>query len=375
MNPSPYPVVPGYPAPPLPYAPDYEVLEDGEVETRDQLMATLHGISEVTYRDSGHALRSVHAKSHGLLVGELQVLPDLPADYAQGVFAAPATRPVVMRLSTVPGDLLDDRVSTPRGLAIKLVGVDGERLPDSEGDITQDFVLVTGPSFGARTAKQFLGSLKLLARTTDKAPETKNALATLLRGAEKALEAVGASSGTLKSLGGYPAVHILGETFYSQAPILYGRYMAKLSVAPVSPALLSLVDAPIRLSADPNALREAVVAFFAANPAEWELRVQLCTDIAKMPIEDSSIPWPEELSPYVAVARLRAPRQVAWSPGRSAAIDDRMAFNPWHGIAAHRPIGSIMRVRKLAYAMSSRFRADHNQAPIVEPRDLMTIPD
>jgi len=359
---------------PLLYAANYEVPEEGEEETRELLTQTLRGISEVTFNDNGHATRSVHAKSHGLLVGELRVPKDLAAVYAQGIFAAPGTWPVVMRLSTVPGDLLDDGVSTPRGLAIKVIGVGGERLEGSEGDVTQDFVLVTGQNFGAKTAKQFLSSLKLLARTTDKAPGVKNALSAVLRGAERALEAAGGSSGTLKALGGYPATQILGETFYSQAPILYGPYMAKVCVAPVSPALLRLVNAPIKLSAEPDALRESVVAFFAAQSAEWELRVQLCTDLARMPIEDSSIAWPEELSPYVTVARLSAPRQIGWSVERSEAIDDEMAFDPWHGVAAHRPIGSIMRVRKLAYAMSARFRAEHNHEPIVEPRNLDAIP-
>ncbi len=359
---------------PLPYAADYEVLEEGEAETEELLMQTLRGISEVTFKDNDHATRSVHAKSHGLLVGELQVLEHLPAAYAQGMFAKPGTWPVAMRLSTVPGDLLDDRVSTPRGLAIKVIGVGGERLEGSEGDITQDFVLVTGPAFGAKTAKQFLKSLKRLAPTTDKVPGVKNALSAVLRGAEKALEAVGETSSTLKALGGYPAKQILGETFFSQAPILYGPYMAKISVAPVSPGLQALVDAPIKLSGAPDPLRDSVVAFFATQAAEWELRVQLCTDIARMPIEDSSIEWPEPMSPYVTVARLRAPRQTAWSVARSKAIDDEMAFNPWHGIAPHRPIGSIMRVRKMAYAMSAHFRAEHNHEPIVEPRDLQAIP-
>jgi hypothetical protein len=337
-------------------------------------METLRGISDITFKDNGHATRSVHAKSHGLLVGELQVLKDLPVAYAQGMFAEPGTWPVAMRLSTVPGDLLDDRVSTPRGLAIKVIGVGGERLEGSEGDITQDFVLVTGPTFGAKTAKQFLSSIKLFARTTDKAPGVKNALAGVLRGTEKALEAVGGSSGTLKAFGGYPANQILGETFFSQAPILYGPYMAKISVAPVSPGLVALVDSPIKLSGAPDALRDSVVEFFAAHSAEWKLRVQLCTDIAKMPVEDPTIEWPETMSPYVAVARIRAPRQTGWSNERSKAIDDAMAFNPWHGIAAHRPIGSIMRVRKMAYAMSAHFRADHNHEPIVEPRNLEAIP-
>jgi len=47
-----------------------------------------------------------------------------------------------MRFSTLPGDVLDDSVSTPRGLAMKVIGVEGERLEGSEGDVTQDFVLI-----------------------------------------------------------------------------------------------------------------------------------------------------------------------------------------------------------------------------------------
>jgi hypothetical protein len=49
------------------------------------------------------------------------------------------------------------------------------------------------------------------------------------------------------------------------------------------------------------------------------------------------------------------------------AVDDQTAFSPWHGIAAHRPLGSIMRVRKAAYEASAQFRARHNGHGIVEP--------
>ena len=123
-------------------------------------------ISETVFKDSGHAERGVHAKSHGLLRGELEVLPDLPPTLAQGLFAEPGTYPVVMRLSTNPGDILDDSVSTPRGLGLKIGGVAGERLPDAAGD-TQDFVMADAPAFAAANAKTFLANLKLLAATTD----------------------------------------------------------------------------------------------------------------------------------------------------------------------------------------------------------------
>ena len=369
------------PRPPLPYDPRFEYEEEGELETRAELMQTLHTISSTTYQDNGHATRSVHAKSHGLLRGQLQVLDGLPAELAQGLFAQPATYPVVMRLSTIPGDILDDKVSVPRGMAVKVVGVPGTQLASLEPDFlpdeaatTQDFVMVNGPAFLAPTAKKFLGSLKMLAGTTDKAPRLKQALSSVLQGAEKALEAVGGESDTLKSLGGHPETHILGETFYSQAPILYGRYMAKVALVPVSNELTALTDAPVDLTDKPNGLREAVIDFFASHGATWEVRVQLCRDINSMPLENAAIEWPQEDSPYLPVARITALPQAGWSEALSRAIDDGMAFNPWHGVLEHRPLGSIMRVRKAAYAMSARFRFERTGKVLREPRDLDHLP-
>ena len=363
------------PTSPLPYKSSYEISEEEEDETQIGLLKTLRHISDITYKDSGHATRSVHAKSHGLLHGEMSVVDNLAPALAQGIFATPGTWPVVIRLSTIPGDVLDDAVSTPRGMAIKLIGVKGERLAGSEDDVTQDFLLVNGsPTFAAPRAKEFLSSLKLLASTTDKAPGLKKVLSSVLQSTEKVLEAVGGKSGTIIALGGHPETHILGETFFSQVPILFGDYMAKFSVVPASSGLLALTGAVVDLNDKPNGLREAVVDFFAHNNAVWELRVQLCTDIEKMPIEDASVAWPEELSPYLTVARISVPSQVAWSEGRSKAIDDGMSFSPWHGVVAHRPLGSIMRLRKAAYEMSAKFRAEHNRQAVTEPKNMDDSP-
>ncbi len=361
---------PALPSTAVPYDPEMERVAADEPDTIAELKVMLLKISETVYEDSGHARRSVHAKSHGLLHGELSVLDGLPPQLAQGLFAAPRTYPVVMRLSTPSGDMLDDSVSLPRGLAVKVLGVEGERLPGSEGDTTQDFVMVNAPAFQARDATQVLKSLKLLAPTTDKAEGLKKVLSTVLRGAERVLESVGHPSGILKNMGGHPMTHILGETFFTQAPVRYGLYMAKLSIAPVSPDLTALADAPLDLTDHPDGLREAVRQHFRENVSEWELRVQLCTDLETMPIEDASVEWPQDQSPYVAVARLLAPRQVSWDDAASDAADDRLSFSPWHGITAHQPIGSVMRARQQAYAASAQFRGIRNGCPMHQPRSL-----
>jgi hypothetical protein len=245
------------------------------------------------------------------------------------LFAKPGRYPVVMRLSTIPGDILDDSVSTPRGSAMKVIGVEGERLEGSEGDVTQDFLLVNGPAFGAPNPKKFLSVLKLLARTTDEAEGLKKILSAVMRQVQKVIVAVtGQPNVTVATLGGQPETHILGETFYSQAPLRFGDFIAKISAVPMSPELSALIQAPLNVNGVPNGLREAVVEFFRQNGGVWEVRAQPCTDLEHMPIENAAIVWPEDMSPFRPIARITVKPQVAWSEARSAAVDDGMSFAP-----------------------------------------------
>ena len=151
--------------------------------------------------------------------------------------------------------------------------------------------------------------------------------------------------------------------------------IAKLSVAPASANLKALTGAKVDLHDRPDGLRDAVVAYFATEGGQWDLRVQLCTNRETMPIEDSSVAWSEEESPFVTVARITLDPQPAWNEQRASAVDDAMSFSPWHGLAAHRPLGSIMRVRKATYEQGRRFRAEHNAVTIEEPARGYALPD
>ncbi|WP_158742321.1 catalase family protein [Acidisphaera sp. L21] len=356
-------------AQPLRYTPDMEQPADDEAQTIQSLTETLGKISQTTFENSGHATRSVHAKGHGLLRGKLTVLDNLPAELAQGLFAEAAEYEVAMRFSTIPGDVLDDSVSTPRGLAIKVVGVEGARLPGGEDDVTQDFVMANAPAFSAPDPKKFLANLKMLAATTDKAEGAKKMLSAVARGTESLLEAFGGKSPTVTTMGGQPETNILGETYYSQAPLLYGDYVAKIGVFPIFD-LSKQTGAPVEVNDNPDALRDAVAAHFAVNGGEWELRVQLLTNPETMPIEDASVIWPEDESPYQPVARLTVKPQASWSDDGVKSIDDGMAFGPWHGLAAHRPLGGIMRSRNTTYTSSATFRGQHNGCPMHQPKAL-----
>lgn len=353
-------------AAPVRYAPDLEQVKPGEGDTIAQLNDTFDIVLDTTAEDYGHAVRAVHAKAHAILSGTLTVDAGLPPELAQGLFATPGDHEVVMRISTNPGDILDDAISVPRGLALKVFDVDGERLPGAQGR-TQDFIIVNGKVFQSKDADKFLGNLKLLARTTDKVEGGKKILSAVLRGVSGALGAVGVESAALNSLGGAPNVDPAGETYYSVTPFRYGDYVAKFSIAPIAPGLRERAGAIIDTSGRPDAIRETLRDELRSIDGEWEFRVQLARDPDRQPIEDPTVEWDEEEAPFVRVATIRAAAQDSWDPQRVEEVNDHMRFSIWTGLAAHQPLGNINRARRDTYRHSADFREKVNGCPIHEP--------
>lgn len=352
---------------PLTYNPAFEVLEESTHFHGDQVQTSLRKMTHLTPTPS--AMRSVHVKSHGLIYGEIEVFDQLPAPLAQGMFAQATTLPLVMRFSTVPGDILHDKACTPRSLAIKVLGVEGARLPDSEDASTQDFLLVNGASFLSCSVQQFIARLKLVASTGDSSTEFRHFLSRIFRSTARLLESLkSAPSSPQAPLHQSQETSILGETFFSQDPILYGNHMAKIALVPICPDLLALTNKPIDLFAS-DGLRKSIVDYFTSHTAVWELRVQLCTDIEKMPIEDATVIWSPDTSPYLTVARITAKPQIAWSPYRSHVVDEGMLFSPWHGLRAHRPLGSVMRLRKMSFELAKKQKTEE-ETRICEPTSL-----
>src|ERR1700692_4614284 len=113
----------------LRYSPSVEQLAPGGHVVFEKLSRPMQHITRTMATHYRHAYRPVHAKSHGVLVGTLDVHSNLAEPLAQGLFATPGSYPVILRFSTNPGDLLADSVSSSRGLAIKILNVPGEMVP------------------------------------------------------------------------------------------------------------------------------------------------------------------------------------------------------------------------------------------------------
>ena len=355
------------------YSPEVETVPADEAETIGKILESMHRLMGRTReQQGGHAIRVSHAKSHGAAVGGLEVYDGLVGPLAQGLFARPGRYPAIVRLANVPGEIDPDSVATQRGLSVKVLGVHGEMLPGHEGQATQDFVLDSGDRFAAADAKAFLTTHLTLEHAPQTPSGVKAAVSAVSRATNVALHAIGVDSANMDFFG-HSRIHPLAEAYFSQAAMRWGDYVAKLAVVPVSPRQEALEDAKVDIR-DPDGLRTATIGYLRANDAEFEVRVQLCTDLHKMPVENANTEWSEHHSPYVAVARLRLPRQEAYSPARVAYVDDALSFCVSHSLAAHRPLGSIQRARMACYPAMSKARREANGRPLIEPRAIEEVP-
>jgi hypothetical protein len=355
------------------YSDDLERPFPDEDELVRQIVEAMESANRQVAAKHRHGLRDAHAKSHGVVAGELRIQPDLPEHLAQGLFATGRTYPVIVRFSTAPGDLRSDQVPVQRGMAIKVIGVDGPRAVD-DGLATQDFLLVNHPTLPFGTIGEYAKLQKLLEQQPRQSDQQLQVTGLAARTAARVLGQLGRPLPPAIETLAAANNHILGETFHSMAAIRYGEHVAKISVTPRTANVRALTGKPVRRKDGESALRDLVADFFTGQDAQYDVRAQLCADVDRMPIEDASVLWPESLSPHQVVAVLHLPAQDPYSDARRRYADDVLSFNPWHALAAHRPLGSIMRSRRTAYPRSSDFRHHVNGIDHHEPSSIEELP-
>ena len=357
------------------YSDNIEVKQENEDEEIDQTVDSMARVNKIMFDRYRHGIRDAHAKSHGAFKAEMQIYDNLPEHLAQGVFKEAKTYPIIIRLSTAPGALLSDRTSTFRGFAIKIVGVKGKKFLSEQADaLTQDILMVNFPVIPTGTVKDYLKQQLAFEKQANTPEEFQQLVSRVVLAGHEALKTVGINTDPNALGNGLPVTHILGDTFFSMAALRYGDYIAKIRVVPLSENLQPLRDKKVEIEHE-STLRDLVSDFFKNQSAEYELQAQLCTNLETMPIEDGSVKWPEEESPYLPIAKITIAAQDTYSPKRRVYVDDILSFNPFHCIPEHRPLGNIMRVRRKAYDTSSRFRHEMNAQPRLEPKSINDLPD
>jgi Catalase len=283
--------------------------EIGEQLYRDE-QALAHEIAvviEQSIRDEyrpGHARRDAHPKAHGCVTAEFHVLDALPKHLSAGVFVPGQTYQALIRFSNGSKDARRaDRKGDARGMAIKLLGVAGDKLLEHERDATtQDFILISHPVFFANDPSRYLSVVTRAASDST----LQKALIPVhlgLKGAVIALKT------TRKKIS-----NPLQTRYWSTVPYQLGlgpnRQAVKYSARSCSPT-----TDPIPDHAGNDFLRDALRTTLQAGDACMEFLVQPRSRDG-MSVEDSMTEWKESEAPFRAKRSTRPirTRPVKTSP-------------------------------------------------------------
>lgn len=284
--------------------------------------------------------RALHRRQIAGLHGTFEVRSDLPEYLRQGVFAESATYECLIRLSDGSPGVTRDATPDVHGFAISLRGVSGEGALGSETD-RQDFLLINHRVFGFATSREF-GSLVPHAAKSQ-AAVVKYMIKTYgpLKGAAVA---AALAKDMAKPFFGYGT-----SKFYSAVPIRFGPHAVRLRLNPHQTN--AKLGAVLDYSGD-------IVNRLDTADLSYDLDVQFFVDEESTPIEDGTVDWPEEVSPFVTVGTLALPTQdCASEDGQELAKEvEEDHFDPWQALVAHRPLGEIMRARKATYYASTQNR-------------------
>jgi hypothetical protein len=359
------------------YTPDVETADPSFNENLQTVIAkTERYITQsVTAEGIGRAFRDAHAKGYGLVRGEVEILDQVPAEYAQGIYSTPGRHDALIRFSNgSPHAGADARLGGATGLALKIFDIAGQTLLEDEPDsATFDYANIDAPVFFCNTVEHYLFIQDLFVEApayfVQGAPGRHRFYTDFLTGKGTLDQDHWAWDELLAFLSVLQSrpVNLLLSTYWTMGAVRHGDYIAKVRFAPVSAFAQRVVQRDLDLASAAEVYRPALVAELRDRPYEFDIQVQLCADLAQMPVEDVTVEWPEQLSPFVTVAKLRFPQQDI-SDDTNLAKMDALSFTPWRVTAEHAPLGNIMRVRKEVYRHSSILRHKLNQQERKEPQ-------
>lgn len=303
---------------------------------------------------AGNALRDAHPKAHGCVRAEFHVSKNIPAQFAKGVFIPDQSYQAWIRFSNASNDATSaDIDKDARGIAIKLLGISGDKILESEKQATtQDFIMINHPVFFANDAKRYLSFMNDV--------NSHNMIRKLhipfALGFKGTMNALGARNSQI--------TNPLYARYWSMVPYQLGldkdRQAVKYSVRACSITPNNLPKNPSH-----DFLREALKNTLQNNDACMEFLIQPRTS-SKMLVEDAMTEWDEKAAPFYQVATIHIPKQNFDTPEQNQFCEN-LSFTPWHALPEHKPLGAVNRMRKVIYENISRVRHDMNSAPRQEP--------
>lgn len=327
-------------------ASNFEQIPANEVEHIEQLSARLK--AKIIKDNAGGIMRrDAHPKMHGLVQGEFIIEPNLPKELAIGLFSEAKTFPAWIRFSNQDGQFNPDIQRDIRGMAIKLMDVQGEKLLAEEKHAqTHDFITISTDIFVTKDVAEFDDLIKAV---------TGSWLRKLLFFATHWRVIIN----LIKSMKKF--ANPLQIRYFSTTPYLFGDRAVKYSVIPHIETVEAIPDKPSE-----NYLREAMTQKLDQGGASFDFCVQFQKDSKQMPIEDPGKRWDESKSPFCKIATINIPSQTFATTKRDE-LGENLSYTPWHALPEHQPLGGINRARKVIYNLISTFRHQENNQTRQEP--------
>lgn len=312
-----------------------------------EMISILKGKMEKDYT-TGSFKRDAHPKHLGLLKATFTVESNLATELQVGIFKEPKTYPAIIRISNANGNAQPDTIKDFRGFAIKLIGIEGEKVAKDE-KFTQDFLLMSYPSMPLGTVKLFYDAIFYLIKLHPLLFVAKM----ILSGHKNVLVAL--------ETGKKHHTSPLDIRYWSTTPYKMGNQVVKYSLIPTSTHKSTL---PEVLTA--TYLTENMQKHLETQEASFDFCVQLQKNATSMPIEDSAIEWKESDSPFIKVATLHINHQHFNTHYRNQLAED-LSFSPAHSLVEHLPLGGLNRARAAIYKSISDFRHEKNNKTPFEP--------
>lgn len=331
-----------------------EKIDPDEDESLDKIIDLMADQMRGRFKPGGYE-RGGNTKTHGVLKATVTIREDIPEYCRKGVFATPRSYPAYVRYAgpgpNVPADIQDVGFLS---MSVKLMGVPGKKLMDEE-KFTQDFITTSGgPTFVTPNTRENVKlqywSLLDMTLYYFLNPKDSHLLDMLMN-----------------ALWNETQYNPLGRRYWSCTPYLLGEGQAVMySLVPKTKEVYSKIPGLPFGKVPFNYLRENMIKTLNEKEVEFDLMIQLQTDPHLMPIEDSSVRWPEKLSPFIPVATVHIPKQHFES---EALIEftKRLKMNPWHCLEEHKPLGNLNRARFKLYYTLSQFRQQMNHVKHIEP--------
>ena len=283
---------------------------------------------------NGTVARGFHKKVHSCLRAELHVDSNRPAQTRYGAFAEDGVKQAWVRFSNGQGKSLQDNERDVRGVAIKLMGVDGPRLLGDDAT-TQDFLMTTRPASHVNDAIEFMEFAEAAAKG--------NLVGWGL------LHPVSAARLFRQTA----PVTTLVTKFWTGSPYRVGPNVAKLGVWPCN---FQPTGTQGTTTSNPDYLRTDLETRLAAGNVCFQFGVQIRRDPANESVEKGSSVWDEQRNPMIPVAQLIITQRTPDETRADEEYCNDLAFNPWNGLVEHQPLGHMNRARRPVYSASAQLR-------------------